>query len=165
MKKLIFLGLSVTALAGCSSSISNSNQLVGNWHCTINYDDFNIQTIDNLTFSVNGHLLNRGTVNYPIKKPILVYSVQQNGRWNLDKNKIVYRIASETLQRQHSQSIWTELQRDTEMQQFEENLFSSLSSDSYKAIELTITDFNDDEMDIKQEISGHKSYKGLCIKQ
>lgn len=166
MKKLIFLGLSALALAGCSSGISNSNQLVGNWKCTINYDDFNIRTVDHLQFSANGNLINQGTINYPIQKPIFVYTLQQNGRWTLSNGKVVYRIMKESLQRTHSSQIWAELQRDVTLQQFEENLFSSLSdSENNKTIELSVTDFSDKKMGIKQEIKVHKAYKGQCIKQ
>ncbi|HGO5853753.1 TPA: hypothetical protein ACK3JH_000606 [Mannheimia haemolytica] len=166
MKKLIFLGLSALALAGCSSSISNSNQLVGNWKCIINYDDFNIRTVDNLKFSANGNLNNQGTINYPMQKPIFIYTLHQNGRWTLSNGKVVYRIMTESLQRTHSSQIWAELQRDGTLQQFEENLFSSLSdSENNKTIELSVTNFSDKKMEIKQEMKGHKAYKGQCIKQ
>lgn len=165
MKKLIFLGLSAMALVGCSSTISSPNQLIGKWECTIDYDDFNIRTVDNLRFSTNGTITNQGEVYYPIQKPIFEYSLQQNGRWSVKNGAIVYRIASESLQRSHRSQIWSELQRDSELQQFEENLFSSLSDSDNKTIELIITDFDENEMEIKQEIKGHKAYKGQCIKQ
>ncbi|AGQ38229.1 TPA: hypothetical protein PWY45_000045 [Mannheimia haemolytica] len=166
MKKLIFLGLSALALAGCPSTISNPNQLIGQWQCTIEYDDFNIRTVDNLRFSTNGTMTNQGGIYYPIQKSIFEYSLQQNGRWSVKNGAIVYRIVSESVQRSHRSQIWSELQRDAELQQFEENLFSSLSdSDNNKTVELIITDFDEKEMDIKQEIKGHKAYKGQCIKQ
>lgn len=165
MKKLIFLGLAAFALAGCSSSISNSSQLIGNWKCTINYDDFNISTVDNFKFAENGNIINQGTINYPLQKPIFIYAIQQNGRWDLQNNKIVYRIVTQSLQRTHRAEIWAELQRDPALQQFEENLFSSLSNDeNNKIIELTVTDFSNQKMEIKQEIKGHKAYKGQCVK-
>lgn len=166
MKKLIFLGLSTLALIGCSSNISNSQQLLGTWRCTIHYDDFNIRTVDNLRFSANGYLTNQGTVNYPIEKPIFVYVMQQNGRWELQNNKITYRVLSESVQRNHSAEIGSELQMDSELKQFEENLFSSLSEDAHhKKVELAIVSFSEQKMDIKQEMKGHKTYKGQCVKK
>lgn len=165
MKKLILFSLSALALAGCSSTVSNSNQVVGNWKCTIHYDDFNIRTVDDLKFSINGTVTNKGEIFYPIQKPIFVYALQQNGYWNVKNGAIVYRVASETLQRTHSSAAWDELQRDSELQQFEENLFHSLSnSENAKTIELAVTDFGEREMEIKQEIKGHKTYKGQCVK-
>lgn len=165
MKKFIFLGLSAIALAGCSSSISSSNQLIGSWKCTINYEDFNLRTIDNLRFSTNGSIMNRGEIHYPVQKPIFVYALQQNGRWTLQNSKVIYRVMSESLKRTHRSEIWAELQRDSELQQFEESLFSSLSdSENQKVIELSITDFNQNQMTIKHEIKGHKAYKGQCLK-
>ncbi|QIM66077.1 hypothetical protein A4G16_01135 [Mannheimia granulomatis] len=166
MKKLIFLGLSALALAGCSSSVSNSNQLIGNWRCTIDYDDFNIRTVDNLKFATDGGLIGQGTIHYPMKKPIFIYTVQNNGRWALKNNRIVYRVLAESIQRNHSANVWAELQRDSELQQYEDSLFNTLSeNDRNKTIELTVTDFNDTEMDIKQEIKGHRVYKGQCVKK
>lgn len=165
MKKLIFLGLSALALAGCSSTISNSNQLVGNWQCTIDYNDFDIRTVDHFRFSNNGTVNNRGDIHYPIKKPIFVYSLQQNGNWTVKNGKIIYRVMSESLQRTHRTEIWTELQRDSELQQFEENLFGSLSNnENHKVIEFTVTDFDANKMEIKHEIKGHNVYKGQCVK-
>lgn len=70
-EKVNFLGLSALALAGCSSTISNPNQLIGQWQCTIEYDDFNIRTVDNLRFSTNGTMTNQGGIYYPIQKSIL----------------------------------------------------------------------------------------------
>lgn len=166
MKKLVFLSFTALALVGCSSNISNSNQLVGNWQCTIDYNDFNIRTIDNMRFSANGGLVSQGTINYPIQKPIFIYSVNNNGRWTLANNRIVYRLLSETIQRSHSAAIWSELQRDNELQQYEESLFGTISdNDNNKVIELTITNFNTNKMDVKQEIKGHRTYKGQCIKK
>lgn len=166
MEKLIFLGLTAFALAGCSSNISNSNQLIGNWKCTINYNDFNISTVDNLKFAANGNITNQGTINYPLQKPIFIYAIQQNGRWNLQNNKIVYRVVTQSLQRTHRAEIWAELQGDPALQQFEENLFSSLSdNENNKTIELTVTDFSNQKMEIRQEVKGHRTYKGQCLKK
>ncbi|QLB18531.1 membrane lipoprotein lipid attachment site-containing protein [Mannheimia granulomatis] len=166
MKKLIFLGLSVVALTGCSSSVSNSNQLVGDWRCTIDYDDFNIRTVDNLKFAANGNVLGQGSIHYPMQKPIFIYTVQNSGRWTLKNSRIVYRVLAESIQRNHNANVWAELQRDSELQQYEDSLFNTLSEkDSNKTIELTVTDFDNTEMDIKQEIKGHKTYKGQCVKK
>lgn len=88
MKKLIFLGLSALALAGCSSTISNPNQLIGQWQCTIEYDDFNIRTVDNLRFSTNGTMTNQGGIYYPIQKSIFEYSFTTE--WALECEKRGY---------------------------------------------------------------------------
>lgn len=89
-------------------------------------------------------MTNQGGIYYPIQKSIFEYSLQQNGRWSVKNGAIVYRIVSESVQRSHRSQIWSELQRDAELQQFEENLFSSLSdSDNNKTVELIITDFDE----------------------
>lgn len=166
MKKLVFLGFATVALVGCSSHISNSNQLIGDWRCTIDYDDFNIRTVDNMRFSANGNLVSQGTVNYPIQKPIFIYSVNNNGRWTLTNNRIVYRLFSESVQRNHNATIWSELQKDKELQQYEESLFGTISdNDTNRVIELMITGFSANKMEVKQEIKAHRAYKGLCVKK
>lgn len=170
MKKLILLSLTALAMTGCSSPTTpypkDPNQLVGNWQCTINYDDINIQTVDNLILSADGNLSNNGTINYPIQNPRFVYLVENNGYWSLKNDNITLNILSETVERNHSDNVQTELKQDKVLQQFEESLFGTLSEhDHNKTIELIITNYKPDKIEFKQEIKEQNIYKGECIKR
>ena len=178
MKKLFFSGL-VLALVGCSSTPSNltKQDFVGEWSCSIKYEDIGVGTIDLIYLKSDGSLKDENFIfdhslskygELPIKDYFsspLKYLTISNGTWSFNNNYLIYKLRKQSAHRLIYPDTFEKIQRIKSFKNIEQSAFSLYSDNIGKedSIELRVTKFSRDRFTVVQPLT--KTYEGECVRK
>lgn len=178
MRKLFFSGL-VLALVGCSSTPSNPTKqdFVGDWSCSIKYEDIGVGTIDLIYLKSDGSLKDENFIfdhslsryaELPIKDYFsspLKYLTISNGTWSFNNNYLIYKLKKQSAQRLIYPDTFEKIQQTKSFKNIEKSAFNIYSNNIGKedTIELKVTKFSRDRFTVVQPLT--KTYEGECIRK
>ncbi|EGV05527.1 conserved domain protein [Haemophilus pittmaniae HK 85] len=178
MKKLI-LSTVILALAACSSVPSNLSKqdFVGEWSCTMKYENIGVGTVDLLYLRADGtvkdenfifdHSLNRyadSSIKDYFHSP-LKYLTISHGTWIFDNNHLTYKLKKQSAQRLIYSDTFAKLQRTKSFKDIEAKAFSVYSAGigQEDSIEVQVTKYSKDKFTVVQ--FADKKYEGQCVRK